>query len=140
MSAEAMPVPEPTPETRPYWEATTRHELVHLRCGACGLGTQHPRAICRCGSADLGWARCSGRARLDSYVIVHRPEPAFAAEAPFVLAVVELEEGVRMTTRIVEVVPEPVALPLDMPLELRWLSRGEFNLPVFAPAVPAVSP
>lgn len=129
-----LPEPHPTPETRPYWEATTRHVLVHHRCRGCGSATQHPRAVCAgCGSTDLAWTPCSGRARLHSYVIVHRPEPVFAAEAPFVLAIVELEEGVRMTSRIVDVEPNPDALPLDAELELRWLPRGAVNLPVFAP-------
>lgn len=134
MTTETFPVPRPTPETQPYWDATARHELVHHRCAACGSGTQHPRAICGCGSTELGWAPCSGRGRLHSFVIVDRPEPVFAAEAPFVLAVVELEEGVRMTTRIVEVDPVPAALRLDMPVELRWLERESVSLPVFAPS------
>jgi uncharacterized OB-fold protein len=136
MSGEPKPVPRPTPETRPYWEATRRRQLVHHRCEGCGAGSQHPRAVCACGSTDLTWTPCSGRGRLFSYVVVHRPEPVFADEAPFVLATVELEEGVRMTTRIVDVPADPAALPLDMELELRWLERGDVNLPVFAPAGP----
>jgi uncharacterized protein len=128
-----LPEPRPTPETRPYWEATTRHELVAHRCATCDAATQHPRAVCACGSTELAWQPCSGRARLHSYVIVHKPEPVFAADAPFVLAVVELEEGVRMTTRVVDVEPLPEHLPLDLSLELRWLERGAVNLPVFAP-------
>lgn len=133
MSTEPLPEPRPTPETAPYWDATTRHELVHHRCTACGSRSQHPRAVCACGSRELAWTVCSGRARLYSYVIVHKPEPVFAADAPFVLAVVELEEGARMLTRVVDVDPVPEALPLDMALELRWLPRGAVNLPVFAP-------
>lgn len=136
MSGEPKPVPRPTPETLPYWEATRRRELVHHRCDRCGAGTQHPRAVCACGSTDLTWTSCTGRGRLHSYVVVHRPEPAFADEAPFVLATVELEEGVRMTTRIVDVPADPSALPLGMEVELRWSERGDVNLPVFAPAGP----
>jgi uncharacterized OB-fold protein len=132
--SESFPVPTPTPETRPYWEATARHELVVHRCDACGTATQHPRTRCECGSGDLAWHVCTGSARLHSFVIVHRPEPVFATEAPFVLAVVELDEGARMTTRVVEVEPLPENLVLDMDLELRWLSRGDVELPVFAPA------
>ena len=134
MAKDLRPEPQPTPETRPYWDATRRHELVHQRCEQCGSASQHPRAACaECGSVALDWVPCSGRARLHSYVIVHRAEPVFAEDVPYVLAIVDLPEGFRMTTRIVEVDPNPASLPLDLELELRWLERSDVNLPVFAP-------
>lgn len=75
---------------------------------------------------------CSGRSTLHSYVISQLPAPGFTG--PTVIAVVELEEGPRMMTNVVDVDPTPEALELDMPLEVRFEQRGDVAVPVFAPA------
>jgi uncharacterized OB-fold protein len=77
--------------------------------------------------------RASGRATLHSYVIHHRPVPGFVP--PYSIAVVELEEGPRMMTNIVEVPQTPEALRLDMPLEVVFEALNhEISLPLFRPA------
>ena len=127
--------PEPTPETAPYWEAANRGELQIQQCNACGMHYFYPRTACpRCGSTDVTWVTVSGRGRLHTYVINHRPAPGFEDEAPYAIAVVELEEGPRMMANIVGVPNTPDELELDMPLEVRFESRGEQMVPVFAPA------
>ena len=126
-------VPRGTPETQPFWDAAAQGRLDVPLCRACDRPFFYPRTSCpRCGSEDLGWITCSGRASLHSYVISHRPAPGFGERT--VIAVVELEEGPRMMSNVVDVDPVPEALPLDLPLEVRFEQRGDVAVPVFAPA------
>jgi len=91
----------------------------------------------RLGKAHL--VQASGRATLYSYVISHRPAPGFEDDAPYAIAVVELEEGPRMMTNIVGVEITPENLVLDMPLHVQFAARGEQQVPVFAPAAGSAS-
>jgi uncharacterized OB-fold protein len=84
-----------------------------------------------CGSRIVEWFTASGRATLYSYVINHRPAPGFEDDAPYAIAVVELDEGPRMMTSIVGLPATPEALQLDMPLQVRFEPRGDVSLPVF---------
>ena len=77
--------------------------------------------------------RASGRGTLYSYVISHLAAPGF--EAPYVIAVVELEEGPRLLTNIVDVAPDPDQLPLDLPVEAVYQAVGDVALPLFRPRV-----
>jgi uncharacterized protein len=126
--------PNPTPETARYWEAANRGELQIQRCDACARYYFYPRTACpRCGSTDVTWVTASGRGRLHTYLISYRPAPGFEDEAPYAIAVVELEEGPRMMANIVGVSNTPEELELDMPLEVRFEPRGEQMVPVFTP-------
>jgi len=80
------------------------------------------------------WVRASGRATLYSYVINHRPAPGFEDDGPYAIAVVELEEGVRMMTNIVGVAITPENLPLDLALRVVFERRGDVHVPLFEPA------
>ena len=134
-AVSAKPVPVPTPETQPFWDGCAAGELRIQRCGDCRRPYFYPRPVCpACGSVDVEWFTASGRATLYSYVINHRPAPGFEDEVPYVIAVVELDEGPRMMTNIAGVPPDPEALVLDMPLEVTFERRGDLSLPVFAPA------
>ncbi len=125
-------VPTPSPETRPFWDGTAAGELRIQSCNDCREPFFYPRSSCpRCGGMNLEWIVCSGRATLYSYVISARPAPGF--EAPTVIAVVELEEGPRMLTNIVGVLPEPQFLPLDLPVRVTFEERGDLAIPVFEP-------
>ncbi|MEV0616921.1 Zn-ribbon domain-containing OB-fold protein [Nonomuraea sp. NPDC050404] len=129
------PVPKPTPETQPFWDGTAAGELRIQRCKTCERHYFYPRPSCpRCGGDQVEWVRASGRATLYSYVINHRPAPGFEDEAPYAIAVVELEEGVRMMTNIVGVPNTPENLPLDMALRVVFEQRGEMSVPQFEPA------
>ena len=132
------PVPRPTPETAPYWEGAKRGELVIQACRSCSQHYFYPRPACpHCGSADVEWVRASGRGRLHTYVINHRPAPGFEEDAPYAIAVVELEEGPRLMTNIVGIENTPENLVLDMALEVDFEARGEWSVPVFRPASPS---
>ncbi len=130
------PLPEPTPETQEFWDGARRHELRIQRCRACGNAYFFPRPFCpRCSSQDVEWFTATGRGRLYSYVINHRAMPNFQDIAPYVIAVVELEEGPRMMTNIIGVEPTPENLPIDLPVEVAWQEdRDGIVLPMFRPA------
>ena len=131
----AKAVPRPTPDTAPFWEGAARGELRLQRCRGCDDTFFYPRASCpRCGSSEVEWFAASGRARLHTYLISHRPAPGFADQVPYAIAVVELEEGPRMMTNIVGVANTPEQLVLDMPLEVAFEARGDQQVPVFRPA------
>jgi len=127
------PLPAITPETRHFWEGTRSGELRLQKCSVCGHVYFPPRPFCpQCASRDVEIVRASGRATLHSYVIHHRPVPGFAP--PYSIAVVELEEGPRMMTNIVEVAQTPEALQLDMVLEVVFARlTDEISLPLFRP-------
>ncbi|NUP66014.1 MAG: Zn-ribbon domain-containing OB-fold protein [Nonomuraea sp.] len=129
------PAPKPTPDTQPFWDGTAAGELRIQRCQTCARHYFYPRPSCpHCGSDDVEWVRATGRATLYSYVINHRPAPGFEGEGPYAIAVVELEEGVRMMTNIVGVANTPDDLPLDMELQVVFEQRGDVHVPLFEPA------
>ena len=133
------PLPEPTPETREFWEGAKRGELRIQRCWSCGQAYFFPRPFCpNCSSKDVEWFTASGRGRLHTYVINHRPAMGFQDLAPYVIAIVELDEGPRMMTNIIDVEPSAKNLPADMPLEVAWEQQSDdITLPLFRPAASA---
>ena len=114
----SKPLPRPLNPglTQPFWEAAKRHELVMPRCTTCDHLFFYPRSECpRCFSATLEWVRVSGRGRLHSFTIVYQPaNAAFRDSAPYVYAVVQLDEGPRLVSNVVQCDPE--AVRVDMPL------------------------
>ncbi len=101
------PRPVPTPITQPFWDALRGERVELQRCGACDSWVYYPRARCpRCLSADLTWHEVSGCGHLFSYSVTHQPTTyQFADEMPQVIAIVELDEGPRLTTTLVGVEP-----------------------------------
>jgi uncharacterized OB-fold protein len=97
------PLPVPTPTSAPFWEGLRAGEVRIQRCEACAAWVFYPRVRCpRCLSDRLAWHTVSGRGRLVTFTIARQPTaPHFADEVPQKLAVVELEEGVRLTTTLV---------------------------------------
>ena len=114
------PLPHPTVPSQPFWDAAKRHELQIQRCGSCGAHIFYPREVCpACLSSDLSWIRASGKGRLYSYTIAQAPtHPAFAEDVTYIVAIVELEEGPRITTNIVGC--EPGAVKIGMPVEATY--------------------
>jgi uncharacterized OB-fold protein len=125
------PLPHPSELTQPFWDATREHKLVMQRCTNCGTWTWLPQPVCRkCLTPTLEWTPTSGRGTVYTYVIMHRSTlPSFTA--PYVIAVVELEEGTRFFTNIVGCDPKDVKI--GMPVEVRFNDQGEVSLPEFAP-------
>ena len=134
------PLPAITPETRHFWEGTRAGELRLQKCAACDGVYFPPRPFCpRCASRDVAVFRASGRATLYSYVIHHRAAPGFVP--PYSIAVVQLEEGPRMMTNVVDTPQTPEALQLDMPLQVVFQRvNDDITLPLFRPAPSAFQP
>jgi len=134
MSA-AQPVPVPDALTEPFWAGCREGRLLVQGCRDCGRSRFPPAPICpHCGSPRSGWIEASGRARIYSWIVVRHPVPAevYAEEVPYVVALVELDEGVRMPTRIVDC--EPEAVSAGMAVEVVFRPHGEnFRLPLFRP-------
>ena len=128
MTERAFPVPDAV--SRPFWEGIAEGVLRVQRCGSCGRHVFYPRAVCPyCASSKLDWVDASGRGRIHSYTVVHRAPPEYRDEVPYVVALVELDEGVRMMTRLVDV--EPAGVRVDLPVEVAI--RGDPRLPYFRP-------
>lgn len=108
---------KPSPFSQPFWDAARRHEFVIQRCRSCEQHVFYPRYNCpHCGSLDLEWVPAAGRGTIYTYTVARRPtHPIFADRVPYVIAIVELEEGPRLTTNIVGCDPEEVRI--GMPVE-----------------------
>ncbi len=118
--AQDKPLPVPDPVTQPYWDGLNAGELRIQRCRSCEKAVFYPRALCpHCGSRDLGWITCSGRGTLHAFTIAHRGTPAaFKGSTPYVVAMVELEEGARVMTNLIDVDPTPEAVKIGMAVEV----------------------
>ena len=132
----SRPLPQPTPETQHFWNGTRAGELRLQRCDDCAHVYFPPRPFCpKCAAKSVQVFVASGRATLHSYIINQRAVPNSGFEAPYSIAVVELEEGPRMMTNIIDCSQTPEALVLDMSLEVVFETcSDEISLPLFRPA------
>ncbi len=129
------PLPEPTEVSRPFWDAAREHRLLIQRSKKTGEYVFYPRAVSPFGPDDeLEWVEVSGRGTVYSYTVARRPTgPQWAADVPYVIAIVELDEGVHMTANIVDC--DPDTLRVAMPVEVTFHDvTPEVTLPQFRPA------
>ena len=127
--------PVPDADTKPYWDGIADGELRLQRCEGCGAAVFYPRAVCpHCFGAPLTWFTARGTGQVYSYTMVHRAFGEFADQAPFTVALVDLDEGVRMMTRIVDAAPGQVEIGLPFELPVRQIAGA--GLPCFRPARP----
>lgn len=108
----SRPLPRPTDLSRPFWEGARSRELRIQRCTSCARHVFYPRLSCPfCGGRELEWVVASGKGTVYTYTVARRPtHAAFADRGPYVIAIVELDEGPRMTTNIVGCSPEDVTI------------------------------
>jgi uncharacterized protein len=134
MTTLPNPAPIVSPETEEYWKATAQGRLAIPFCTVCGEAVYYPRAHCpSCYSDALEWRDLSGRGNVYTYTIVRRGEGPYAEVTPYVVAYVELEEGPRVLTNVVDVEPEDVEV--GMAVEAVFADTGEGNALVrFRPA------
>jgi uncharacterized OB-fold protein len=127
-------------ESRPFWDAAKEHRFVIARCRSCGRAHHYPRPFCPfCWSEDVGWEDASGRATLYTYSTVYVNDLfPFRDELPYVAAVVDLDEGPRVMTRLVDV-PE-ADLQVGMPVVVDFQQvTDDLTVPVFRSAATAPS-
>jgi uncharacterized OB-fold protein len=128
------PIPPMNPWAEPFWAGTREGKLLIQKCADCGKHVFYPRLVCpSCFSERLDWIEASGRGTVYSHTLVqNNPPSAFIEDLPFTIAIVELEEGVRMMTNVVECDPESVYC--DMPVEVTFERlTDEITLPKFKP-------
>ena len=128
-------LPAPDPETRPFWDAAREGRLLVKRCADCGRAHFYPRPFCpHCWSEQVDWEVASGRATLYTWSIVRSNDlPPFPERVPYVAAVVDLDEGPRMMTNVVDC--DFDALEIGMHLRAAFRDAGhDLTLPVFVPA------
>ncbi|MEE8332962.1 MAG: Zn-ribbon domain-containing OB-fold protein [Alphaproteobacteria bacterium] len=128
------PLPIPTPESRPYWDAARAHRLALQRCGDCGRHWHPPSTVCPgCGSREHDWVDSSGKGKVFSFVTYHRLyNKGWKDDLPYVVAVIELEEGARLLSNVIGIEPDDVAC--DMAVEVVFDDvTGEVTLPRFRP-------
>ena len=126
-------------ETKPYWEATAQGKLLIKSCNACGHVFFYPRNHCpSCWSTDTEWKESSGRGTVYTFTVVYQNDlPPFRDRVPYVVAIVELEEGVRMTSNIEGITPEEVRCGMPVVVGFRDEQRTpdeSVAIPVFRPA------
>jgi uncharacterized protein len=127
------PLPTPTGWDAEFWTLAARGILAMQACAVCGSLQFYPRPVCTgCFGRDLSWRPVSGRGRVHSFTFVRAPvHPAFKPEVPVILVEVELEEGVRMLSRLVECGPDEVALGAPVSVVFVPTARDDIRLPHF---------
>ncbi len=133
------PLPTPDPLTKIYWDSVKAHAMQLQKCADCGQFIFYPRAVCPgCFSRNLRWTPVSGRGKIYGFTINmgrHPSTAAFGADVPYVIALVELEEGPRMMTNIVGVEPSPEHVKVGMDVVVQYDDvTDSITLPKFKPA------
>jgi len=128
------PLPQPNPDTKPFWEGCRNHELKFQKCKSCGHVRWPPSILCpMCYANDTEWVKASGKGKVYTFAVYHQAfHKAFEKDLPYVTAVIELEEGPRLLSNIIGCKPQKVKC--DMPVKVIWEDiNEEFSLPKFKP-------
>lgn len=134
MSAADLPLPYPTADSKAFWDACAEERLTIQKCNGCGAAQHYPRSLCTsCGGHDLEMIEASGRGEVFTFTINHRaPRPAFAENGPYVIALIDLEEGPRLMMNVIGCTPSDVHI--GMKVRIVFEQRGEMKLPQATPA------
>jgi len=131
----SRPQPPMTPVSAPFWDATREKRYLLQWCRDCEKAVYFPRSFCpHCSGSALEWRPASGRAQVYAFTVDYRPQhPAFGPD-PYVVALIDLEEGVRVMTNVVDC--QPADVRVGLPVELTWapLDDGR-NLPLYRPVL-----
>lgn len=128
------PLPPINPASQPFWDACAQGRLLLQRCGDCGHLQLYPRLLCAaCGSRTLGWVEASGRGTVKTFTIIRRAvSAAFEPDAPYVVALVELEEGPTLMSNIIGC--DPASVAIGQPVRVTFEKRAEgVAVPQFEP-------
>lgn len=119
-------VPEPTPHSARYWEGLNEHRLLLQQCPSCGKLRHYPQPMCpACHSMEVTWIEASGRGTVHSWTMTHHAfHPGVRGELPYLLATVDLEEGVRMNAQLRGVPPERMRIGLPVRVAFETVKEG----------------
>lgn len=125
------PQPKMTPGADYYWQSASNNRFVLPHCCDCDTVFFYPRMWCpACFSQKLDWHEASGNGKVYSFSVVHQaPFPAYQGDVPYVLAIIELEEGPRMMANVLHCDPEKVTI--EMPVRVIFEDRGDMKIPQF---------
>ena len=132
----AKPLPQPSPEAARFWAGCKAHELWLPYCRVCEASYWFPRDFCpTCGSRDVEWRRSQGKGRVYTYAIHYRAwHPGWAEDIPYVTALIDLDDGVRIFTNLIGIEPDPKVIRCDMPVEVVFDDvTDEITLPKWRP-------
>ena len=127
-------LPRPTPETAEWWDACRNHELLVQKCSDCGNFQFYPRTICtKCLSSSVEWAKAAGTGEVITFTVVRRAvSEAYAADVPYVIALIRLQEGPVLMSAVEGCEPEDVSI--GMPVEVLFEEWSEdITMPKFRP-------
>lgn len=124
MFAIEKPLPRPTEDSAPFWEAACRGELRLQRCNDCGHVRFPPALLCaRCLSERAEWVALSGRGTVYSWIVVHQSQhPAFNADVPYNVAIIQLDEGPRMHSSIIDCPNDQIAIGMPVTVAFEKVS------------------
>jgi uncharacterized OB-fold protein len=134
----AWPMPNISAANRPHWAAAKNHKLTYQQCLDCGSWIYPIAPMCQaCWSERFEWRPVSGEGKISSWIVVRRAfHPAFQNEIPYVVAEVDLAEGIRVLAPVVNI--EPEQLRASLPVRARFMDRSDdVSLLQFEPAKPA---
>lgn len=126
-----------TPEAKPYWDGLKDEKLMLPKCGDCNKSFFYPRVACpHCHSRNIGWEQASGKGVLYSFEIAYRSlNPAFKIEPPYVLAMIELEEGPRIMSNLINIEADPAVVKIGTPVEVVFEKQtDDVTIALFQPA------
>jgi uncharacterized protein len=134
MKEYKKPLPQPTPWSKPFWEGCKRHEFLIQRCQNCQKAIFYPKLFCPdCLSSNLEWMKASGRGKIYSYMVVYSYQPTeFEGDLPYVVAIIDLDEGVRMMSNIIGCPPETVKCDMKVQVVFDDVT-DDITLPKFKP-------
>ncbi len=134
MSEYLKPLPRPSAESKPYWDAAREHRLVVQKCNTCGEFWFPPSQRCaHCLSDDHAWTAVKGTGTVFSFVTYQRLyHKGWDGEVPYVVAVIELDEGPRMLSAVVGIPPEKVACDMAVKVVFDDVTP-DATLPKFTP-------
>lgn len=130
----AKPLPVPDSESTPFWDGMREGRLMLQRCASSGEYLFPPVTFCPGSLERPQWVQASGKGKVFSWIVVRHPVPRdiYADDVPYTVAIVELDEGCRMTGNLVDIAPEDVKA--GMPVELGFNRvTAEITLPAFRP-------
>ena len=130
----SKPLPFISEETAVFWDGVHNHELRIQKCSHCDRCFYYPRSFCPfCFSDGIEWVKVAGKGTVYSYTVSYRaPSPGFAGDVPYILALIELTEGVRIMSNIVGCLPDEINI--GMPVEVIFDDvTAEITLPKFQP-------
>lgn len=129
---KSLPLPVINEVTAPFWEGCRKHVFLLQRCSGCRAYRYRPESYCpKCNSASFTWEQSTGKGTVYTYTVTHNPfHPGLLGKLPLATVLVKLEEGVMVTSNVVDATPEEIAI--GMPVEVCFEDvTSEITLPKF---------